>query len=119
MTKSAGSASGGKTPIEQDQTDGGNASIDAPRLTPQGRASHQERQGPDAVLLFYEEPVTVGVRRRLAYVHASSPGILELVMPDEDLDDAFIGPGDPDGQAFALINWGEDPAHNQGGGGGI
>jgi len=61
-----------------------------------------QRQGPDAVLLFYEEPVTVGVRRRLAYVHASSPGILELVMPDEDLDDAFIGPGDPDGQTFAL-----------------
>jgi hypothetical protein len=39
MTKSAGSASGGKTPIEQDETEGGNASIDAPRLTPQGRAS--------------------------------------------------------------------------------
>ncbi len=39
MTKSAGSASGGKTPIEQDETEGGNASIEAPRLTPQGRAS--------------------------------------------------------------------------------
>ena len=39
MSKSSGSASGGKTPIEQEDTDGGNASIDAPRLTPQGRAS--------------------------------------------------------------------------------
>ena len=47
MTKSAGSASGGKTPIEQDQTDGGNASIDAPRLTPQGRAS-PEASGADS-----------------------------------------------------------------------
>ena len=47
MTKSAGSASGGKTPIEQDQTDGGNASIDAPRLTPQGRAS-PEAAGTDS-----------------------------------------------------------------------
>ena len=47
MTKSAGSASGGKTPIEQDQTDGGNASIDAPRLTPQGRTS-PEASGTDS-----------------------------------------------------------------------
>ena len=39
MTRSPGSASSGKTPIEQEQTDGGNVSIDAPRLTPQGRAS--------------------------------------------------------------------------------
>ena len=39
MSKSAGSASGGNTPVEQEGTEGGNASIDAPRLTPQGRAS--------------------------------------------------------------------------------
>ncbi len=63
------------------------------------------RLGPDAVLLYYEEPVTAGVRRRLAYVHSSSPGILELVMPDADLDDVLIGPGDRDGQAFALTTF--------------
>lgn len=39
LTTSTGSASGGKTPIDQDGTDGSNGSIDAPRLTPQGRAS--------------------------------------------------------------------------------
>jgi hypothetical protein len=47
MSKSAGSASGGNTPIEQDDSDGGNASIDAPRLTPQGRAS-PEASGTDS-----------------------------------------------------------------------
>jgi hypothetical protein len=47
MTKSAGSASSGNTPIEQDDTEGGNASIDAPRLTPQGRTS-PEASGTDS-----------------------------------------------------------------------
>lgn len=46
-TNSAGTASGGNTPIEQDETEGGNASIDAPRLTPQGRTS-PEASGTDA-----------------------------------------------------------------------
>jgi hypothetical protein len=47
MSKSAGSASGGKTPIEQEDSDGVNGSIDAPRLTPQGRAS-PEASGTDS-----------------------------------------------------------------------
>lgn len=38
---------GGVTPIEQEESEGANASLDAPRLTPQGRAS-PEASGTDS-----------------------------------------------------------------------
>jgi hypothetical protein len=62
------------------------------------------RQGPDALLMDFEEPATSGVRRRIAYVHSGSPGTLAFVMPDADLSDVLLGPGDRDGHAFALTN---------------
>jgi hypothetical protein len=39
MANAEGSATKGNTPLDDEDADGANASIDAPRLTPQGRAS--------------------------------------------------------------------------------
>lgn len=64
--------------------------------------SQVRRQGPEAVLLDFEELTTAGVRRRIAYVHSRNPGTLAFVMPDADLSEVLLGPGDRDGDAFAL-----------------
>jgi hypothetical protein len=64
-----------------------------------------QRVGAEALLLDFVESAPAGTRRRIAYVHSEDPGDLAFVLPESDLSEAFIGPGDRDGTAFALTTF--------------